>query len=150
MEQRPRGEPADSPGVALDAMWAEAEMRMPSWRSIAMRLPAQPGQPVVVTMNDAGRLNPMARSTLTLDAASGAVARWEPYEQLAAGQRLRTWMRFGHTGELWGLPGQIVAGLASALACLLVWTGVALAWRRFTAWRARRTSRLRRASPVTG
>ena len=47
-------------------------------------------------------------------------------------------MRFGHTGEVFGVPGQILAGLASAGGCVLVWTGFALAWRRFTAWRARR------------
>jgi uncharacterized iron-regulated membrane protein len=46
-------------------------------------------------------------------------------------------LRFAHTGEYWGLPGQTIAGLASAVACVLVWTGLALAWRRFVAWRAR-------------
>ena len=102
------------------------------WRSIAMRLPQQDGQPVTFTMNDRDRFNPMARSTLTMNAATVAIVRWEPYDGLAAGQRLRTWMRFGHTGELWGVPGQMIAGLASAGGCVLVWTGVALALRRFS------------------
>lgn len=115
---------------------------MPSWRSIAMRLAPGGGQPVTFTMNDRERLNPMARSTLSVDAATSEVVRWEPYEGLATGQRLRTWMRFGHTGELWGLAGQIIAGLASAGGCVLVYTGMALAWRRFVAWRARRARRL--------
>ncbi|MGE3277869.1 MAG: PepSY-associated TM helix domain-containing protein [Vicinamibacterales bacterium] len=122
----------------LDASWALAEQQMPSWRSIAMRLPEGRGADVSFTMNDRDRLNPMARSTLTVNAATVAVAEWQPYEGTTTGQRLRTWMRFGHTGELWGLPGQIIAGIASAGGCVLVWTGIALAWRRFTAWRARR------------
>ncbi len=109
-----------------------------------MRMPQRVGQPVTFTMNDRERINPMARSTLTIDPANSRVVRWEPYEQLASGQRLRTWMRFGHTGELWGTAGQVIAGLASAAGCVLVWTGLALAWRRFTAWRSRR----RREEPV--
>jgi uncharacterized iron-regulated membrane protein len=131
--------PSLPPAVdSLDGAWAVAEAQLPSWRSIAMRLPQREGQPVTFTINDRARLNPMARSTLTVDSANGRVVRWEPFETLPAAQRLRTWMRFGHTGEAWGLIGQIVAGLASAGACVLVWTGFALAWRRFVAWRARR------------
>ncbi|HEX6736709.1 MAG TPA: PepSY domain-containing protein, partial [Vicinamibacteria bacterium] len=51
--------------------------------------------------------------------------------------RLRSWMRWIHTGEAGGWPGQAVAGLASAGGALLVWTGLALAWRRWRAWRRR-------------
>lgn len=123
---------------SLDGAWRIAEQQMPTWRSIAMRLPARAGQPVTFTMNDRDRLNPMARSTLTVDPSGPRVARWEPYASLMTGQRLRTWMRFGHTGELWGLPGQLIAGVASAGGCVLVWTGLSLAYRRFTAWLARR------------
>jgi len=47
-------------------------------------------------------------------------------------------LRFAHTGEVLGLPGQTVAGLVSLGAAVLVWTGLALAWRRFRAWRGRR------------
>jgi uncharacterized iron-regulated membrane protein len=127
--------------AGLDRAWSVAEAQMPSWRSIAMRLPPSAGQAVTFTFNDRERINPMARSTLTVDVAEARIVRWEPYEGLTVGQRLRTWMRFGHTGELWGLPGQIIAGLASAGGCVLVYTGVALALRRFVAWRARRARR---------
>jgi hypothetical protein len=34
--------------------------------------------------------------------------------------------------------GQTIAGLASAGAVVLVWTGISLALRRFSAWRSRR------------
>lgn len=128
----------------LDRAWAQAEAQLPSWRSIAVRFEARPraDQTFTFTMNDRNRLSPMARSTATVDAASGAIVEWQPYESLTTGQRLRTWMRFGHTGELWGLPGQVIAGVASAGGCVLVYTGVALALRRFIAWRGRRARRL--------
>ncbi len=38
--------------------------------------------------------------------------------------------RFLHTGEYFGVIGQTVAGLVSLLACVLVYTGIVLAWRR--------------------
>jgi uncharacterized iron-regulated membrane protein len=38
--------------------------------------------------------------------------------------------RFLHTGEYFGFIGQTIAGLASLLACFLVYTGTVLAWRR--------------------
>jgi hypothetical protein len=47
-------------------------------------------------------------------------------------------MRFAHTGELGGLTGEAIAGLASAGGAFLVYTGVALALRRLATWRARR------------
>jgi uncharacterized iron-regulated membrane protein len=124
---------------ALDPMWAAAERQLPHWKTITMRLPQTAGQPVTVSISHEAPFNAMARSTLTLDPVTGAVLQWEPYDQQPAGQRLRSWMRFGHTGEVFGLAGQLVAGLASAGACVLVWTGAALTLRRFTAWRSRRS-----------
>jgi len=91
----------------------------------------------------------MARSQLTLDATTGEVRQWQPYAGQSLGQRARGWMRFGHTGELFGLTGQIVAGVACAGGTVLVWTGVSLAVRRFFNWRALRARR-RRAAATTG
>jgi uncharacterized iron-regulated membrane protein len=130
--------PAPQPVRALGRMWTLAEQQLPSWRSIVMRLPQAPEQPVTFTINDLMTVNSMARSTLTIDATTGAVIKWDPYNSQPAGQRLRTWLRFGHTGEVWGMAGQTIAGIASAGGCVLVYTGFALAWRRFGSWRKRR------------
>jgi len=89
-------------------------------------------------MSDRQHWNSHARSTLTLDGRTGDEIRWEPYAATSRGQKLRGWMRFAHTGELGGLAGEAVAGLASAGGAFLVWTGVSLALRRLSAWRARR------------
>ena len=51
---------------------------------------------------------------------------------------IRDRLRFAHTGEVAGLPGQLIAGLASLGAVVLGYTGLALSLRRFAAWRARR------------
>jgi len=70
--------------------------------------------------------------------ATGAVVAWEPFESLSPGRRLRSIVRFAHTGEALGLTGQTIAGVASFGAVMLVYTGVALSLRRFAAWRRRR------------
>jgi hypothetical protein len=42
-------------------------------------------------------------------------------------------LRFGHTGEVFGLAGQTIAGLASLGALALGYTGLSLAIRRLRA-----------------
>ncbi len=79
-------------------------------------------------MGSGGR--PDLRAQLTLERATGAIEKWEPYESQSTGRRLRTWSRWIHTGEAGGVTGQAVAGVVSAGVAVLVWTGIALAWRR--------------------
>jgi len=125
------GKPAD-----LDLLVAKATEVMPTWGVMTLRFPPRANRPVSVTMSDTGYWNPFARSQLTLDARTADMVRWEPYSAMSRGQKLRGWMRFAHTGELGGLAGQIVAGLACVGGAFLVWTGLALAFRRFLAWRS--------------
>jgi PepSY-associated TM region len=49
------------------------------------------------------------------------------------GQRLRAFVRFGHTGEYGGWAGQAIAAIASLSACLLVYTGLSLSIRGLAA-----------------
>jgi uncharacterized iron-regulated membrane protein len=124
--------------VPLANLMAHAEERLPTWRTMIVRLPQRAGGQVAFSMSDRHHWNSFARSTLALDGASGAEIRWEPYAGTSRGQKVRGWLRFAHTGELGGIPGEALAGLASAGGAFLVWTGIALALRRLSAWRARR------------
>jgi uncharacterized iron-regulated membrane protein len=124
--------------ASLESLVARAEERVPTWRSMIVRLPARPSAPVSFSMSDRNHWNSFARSTLTLASATGAEVSWEPYAGTSRGQKLRGWMRFAHTGELGGPVGEAVAGLASAGGAFLVWTGISLAIRRCAAWSARR------------
>lgn len=136
--RRGRGaaEPA-RPTVGLDALWAHAEQRVPGWVAISARLPQRPDGPVTFFIQEPPGWHPTPRSQLVLDAASGAVVRWEPYAGQNLGRRLRAWVRPLHTGEAAGPVGQAIAMFASAGGVVLVWTGMALAWRRFQTWRRR-------------
>jgi uncharacterized iron-regulated membrane protein len=77
---------------------------------------------------------------LTVPRSDAASARWEGFEAQSPGRRARSILRFLHTGEVLGIAGQTIAGLVSLGGVFLVWTGLALTWRRFRAWRTRASS----------
>jgi uncharacterized iron-regulated membrane protein len=129
---------AGVPAPSLDAAWATALAHRPAWRTISLRLPVTPAPTLAFTIDDGGPGQPQYRGTLTVDRASGAVARWEGFEAGTRGRQLRSLLRFAHTGEVLGLPGQAVAGLVSLGGVVLVYTGFALSYRRFVSWCARR------------
>jgi len=122
-----------------DAASDMAARQLPTWRTIALRIQSRGSAPLSFTITDATHWNRFARSQLTTSSATGAVVRWEPYTDISRGQRWRGWARFSHTGELGGFVGQIVAGVASAAAAVLAWTGISLAIRRLA--RPRRVTR---------
>jgi uncharacterized iron-regulated membrane protein len=126
----------------VDALWERADAQLPTWQTMTMRLPAREGAPVLFVMSDARSWNAFARSQLSLDAATGAVRQWAPYDASTLGQKARGWARYAHTGELGGVLAQILAGLACLGGVVLVWTGLGLSARRFLGWRPVR-SRLR-------
>jgi uncharacterized iron-regulated membrane protein len=133
--------PLDLPLEGLSAALLQAERQSPGWKSITMRLPASERAPVVLTIDAGTAGQPQYRGTLTVNRRTGDVERWEPFASYDAGRRLRTWLRFVHTGEYYGVVGQTLAGIASAGAVFLVWTGIALSLRRFASWRSRRWRR---------
>jgi uncharacterized iron-regulated membrane protein len=139
---RGEGRAEEPPPLAgLDALLAVAERQVPEWRTINMRIPASERAPVVFAIDKGDGGQPQHRSTLTLDRASASVVSYEAFADQSLGRRLRSISRFAHTGEVLGLPGQTIAGLVTGGAVVLVWTGIALALRRFRAWLGRRAKR---------
>jgi uncharacterized iron-regulated membrane protein len=137
-ERREAGPRAAATATSLNAAVATALQHRPDWRAMTLRLPVSDSAPLTFTIDDGGPGQPQFRGTLTVDRATGAATKWEGFEAGTAGRKLRTLLRFAHTGEVAGLPGQLIAGLASLGAVVLGYTGFALSLRRFAAWRARR------------
>jgi uncharacterized iron-regulated membrane protein len=133
-----RREPAAYVTDGLDASWRTVQQQIPAWRTMTTRLAASVKAPIVLTVDEGYGGQPQKRTTLTVDRATATVAKAESFENLSAGRRLRSWLRFAHTGEVYGLTGQTIAGLASAGGAVLVYTGIALALRRLAAWISRR------------
>jgi uncharacterized iron-regulated membrane protein len=123
--------------AGIDRLWTRAEQQVAGWRSVSLRLPAQGDARAVFTIDQGTGGQPQKRATLTLDRNTAGVVEWEPFTSLSTGRQVRSWLRFAHTGEVYGLPGQTIAGAVSLGGAVLVYTGLALAFRRFLAWRAR-------------
>ena len=130
--------PVGGTSAALTAVVSAASATVTNWRTLAIRLPATPTAPTVVTIDRGTGGQPQYRDTLTLDSQTARVVKWEPFTAQTTGRRWRSYLRFAHTGEVLGLTGQTIAGLVSAGALVLAWTGIALALRRLAAW-VRRT-----------
>jgi uncharacterized iron-regulated membrane protein len=111
-----------------------------------MTMPKSADAPVVFNIDRGTGGQPQKRASLTLDRATGAEVKWEPFAAGTLGRRMRSVLRFAHTGEVLGILGQTIAGLVSLGAAVLVYTGLSLSLRRLRAWRGRRT----RFGPSTG
>jgi uncharacterized iron-regulated membrane protein len=133
--------PAEITG--LNDAWSLAAGRVDDWRTITVRVPASSTAPFAFTIDRGYAGQPQHRATFTVE-RNGTDTRWESFQTQTAGRRLRSITRFLHTGEVLGLAGQTVAGLASLGGVFLVWTGIALAIRRLLAARRRKTRQAER------
>src|SRR5690606_13669332 len=113
-----------------------AAAQMQDWKSLTMQLPVRAGVTTILLDGGTGG-QPQKQAEATLSEA-GAVLTWEPFSSGTRPQRVRSILRYAHTGEVLGVAGQTIAGLVSAGVVLLVWTGVSMALRRLGAWRSRR------------
>jgi uncharacterized iron-regulated membrane protein len=125
--------------AGLEVLLAAAIREVPGWRSVVLRLSPGEGRDRAVTLIvKLPHARPrFATVQVTVDPFTGRVLRKEEYSDLGPGRRARLWLRFLHTGEALGWPGQLAAGVAAVGAAVLVWTGLAMAWRRLVRRRAR-------------
>lgn len=130
--------PPDASPASYQTLMASAQASTPTWETITLRFGAAPGRkespkviPITAIVSLAGHSPPSASTQLALDPFTGQILRQTPFEAQTPGRRLRSWLRFLHTGEALGRPGQAVAGIACLGSLVLVWTGFSLAWRRF-------------------
>jgi uncharacterized iron-regulated membrane protein len=130
-EGRGNREPPAIPMANLDTLFAKAAAKVPGWATITLRLPQKPGAPLTAQIAPPGNAGRSMRSQLTFDAATGEERKWEPFAEQNLGRKLRSWVVPVHTGRAAGPVGQTLALISAAAALLLVWTGVAMSWRRF-------------------
>jgi uncharacterized iron-regulated membrane protein len=105
----------------------------PDWRTITLNVAHEANAPVSAVLDTGTGGQPQKRTQYLLNRDTGAVVKTTKFADGSLGQRLRAFVRFGHTGEYGGWVGQSIAAIASLAACVLVYTGLALAVRRLTA-----------------
>ena len=121
----------------LDMLVEGIKKQDAGWKTISFQLPTAATKTISFTIDTGSGVKPQLRSTVIVDRTTGATVRSEKFEDMDPGTRARLWLRFVHTGEYYGFLGQTIAGIASAAAIVLVWTGIALSLRRFRTWRQR-------------
>lgn len=120
---------APQPGWAV--VLANVKQRVPGWRSISIPWSAEQRSWVTIQVCEGDEGEAYKRVGVTVDLPTAAVFKMDRWENREAGERARAIARSGHTGEFGGLAGQVVAALGCLSGVLLVYTGVALSWRRF-------------------
>jgi uncharacterized iron-regulated membrane protein len=117
----------------LQQLFDVAVKQVPDWQRITLPLTSR-GPHVEITTELQSRDRRPPRRTVVLNSSDASLVEIRGANSFAtgvsAGQKARTWFRFAHTGEQYGIIGQTIAGLASLAACFLIYTGLALAWRR--------------------
>ncbi|MEM7704022.1 MAG: PepSY-associated TM helix domain-containing protein [Pseudomonadota bacterium] len=113
------------------------------WYSIWVETGSGPDQAEFYIDRSIGN-RPQLAYELKMNINSGRIIEVKRHNDWSPADQAWDLARFGHTGEWWGVAGQTIAGLASLAACILVYTGMALAWRRLVGPRLRRAEKTAR------
>jgi uncharacterized iron-regulated membrane protein len=100
------------------------------WQRISITIPSDTASTVDIVVDDGSGGEPTAKRTLQLDRVSGELLSTQSFSDRTPAGKILGYFRWLHTGEALGIIGQTIAGIVSALSLLMVWTGLALAYRR--------------------
>ena len=120
-----------TPLPELQTLATKARAETPGWRMLTIELPESVQDPVVVAVDRGTGRQPSKSEDLLFDRATGELVGRAGYPTFSRGFKIRRWLRFAHTGEVYGVIGQSVAGAVSLGVAVMVWTGLAMSWRRF-------------------
>ncbi|WP_411279845.1 PepSY-associated TM helix domain-containing protein [Gemmatimonas sp.] len=135
--EAPRGEGFPALPGSLQPRFAVAQGQVPNWRTISLTLPTALEADASFSLDRGMGGEPHKRTTVVID-REGQVSARQSFAMQSRGRRLRSILRFAHTGEVLGVFGQTLAGLISLGSAVLVVTGIALSLRRVRAWQRRR------------
>jgi uncharacterized iron-regulated membrane protein len=121
------------PGLApigVDQALETARRTMPSAFVDSVFLPLSAKAPFVVVMRVPEETSGSPHSTVAVDQYSGNILQVHDFLTDSLGYR---WIRFNrsiHTGDIWGLPGHIIASVSSLLLVAMVITGLVIWWKK--------------------
>ncbi len=121
------------PYRTLDDLAQVAKQQIPGWKSITIAIPAVQNRTLAVSIDKSIGGQPEQASQLVINRQSGHVEAIKRFSDNNAGRKLRAWARFLHTGEEFGVAGELIAAIACLGAVMLVWTGLSMALRRLFA-----------------
>ena len=120
----------DAAPAKLSVLAEQATEGFGNWQRLSITLP-EPDADRVSMMVDWGNGVQASKQRALILARDGSGLIGVPAASTASsGQKARRFLRFVHTGEIYGFIGQTIAGLASLASVVLVYTGISLAIRR--------------------
>ena len=117
-------------GYPLTVFVADAQQRYPNWKSIELGMPRSDSSQLSMTVAMGEGRQPQKEVGLQYDRQAGTLEQVTTFGDRSTADRVLGLMLPLHTGEALGLAGQTLALLASVASILLVYTGVALSYRR--------------------
>lgn len=123
--------------LPIDSQISMLVQQFPQWQTISFDLSEKATNLQHYSVDNGNGGEPQKRVSVAVDTLTGDIVEQQGFEQLSPYRQARSYIRFLHTGEAFGLTGQTLAGLASLLACLLVYTGIMLSWTRWQNSRAK-------------
>jgi len=116
--------------ASLDELVGQVTDVFGNWRRLAITLPAANAAELNVSVDWGNGVQAGKKRTLKL-ARDGSGLIGEPMANAATpGSKARRFIRYLHTGEVFGIIGQTIAGLAALAALVLIYTGLSLGIRR--------------------
>ena len=119
-----------SGGAPLQSYFESIGDSFPDWQEINLTLPLPPATDVSAVVRLGNTSQPHLEHLVTLDGSSAEIAAIRSFTDESLGFRINDLMLPLHTGEVFGFWGQTLAVLVCIAAVILVWTGLALSWRR--------------------
>lgn len=116
--------------LPLQSHFEYAAATSPAWQRISVSLPSASAATVSIAVDEGTGGEPTLKKTLILDRVTGDEVKVASFADRTPAGKVLGYFRWLHTGEALGLAGQTIAGIVSALSLLMVWTGLALAYRR--------------------
>ncbi|MDE2873672.1 MAG: PepSY-associated TM helix domain-containing protein [Gemmatimonadota bacterium] len=102
---------------------AAAGATVPGWRGIVLAVPRPDDERMVAEVRTGRAGQPQKASVVTVDRGSGAVLSLKSFRDEPRSHRAQELLRHAHTGEYWGLAGQLMAGVFALATVAMAWTG---------------------------
>lgn len=125
--------------LPLDPLIEQATESFGNWRRVTITLPQPDALTLDVSVDWGNGTQSSKKRDLTVARDGSGLIGGPVGDVSSPAQEMRRYLRFVHTGEIYGFIGQTLAGLASIAAIILVYTGISLAVRRLL--RMRRAAR---------
>jgi uncharacterized iron-regulated membrane protein len=124
-----RGSVTSEP-MSLEALFTIAADQYDHWNKIEVTVPKGAATNARFSIDQGTGGQPHKKYTLTLSRINGDITKIESFADKTPASKVTSYLRWLHTGEAFGMVSQTIAGLVTLALLLMVWTGVALAYRR--------------------